>query len=300
MQVGYRRQYPDSQGRRRRDDSFCGRSKGVVRDELPDTLRLVRRAPGVRGRPGDHAGHDLPPARQGRARREVGRGGRRDAPLLRRAEGRGRPPPQGSGDKCYDRAIAAIKGTPVGDPGMGMEWRLVPIEGEEQPRPPSPRRRPPRPPSPSAPGRPAPATRRRRPRRVVAFEDTHVTRELHDVLTTRLATQAPRRAPARRDRVARPGRRHERRRAARDRRRRPGHRAAAARGGRRAPRLTARRSRARSTSCCRRACRGSARRTRCARCSRGAAVARGRARRARLTTHARPAACAAGRSRRSR
>src|SRR5688572_5567433 len=43
-----------------------------------------------------------------------------------KGENGARPP--GTADKCYDRAIAAIKGTPVADPGMGMEWRLVPLD----------------------------------------------------------------------------------------------------------------------------------------------------------------------------
>ena len=34
-------------------------------------------------------------------------------------------------ERCYDRAIAAIKGTPVSDPGLGMEWRLVAIDDGE-------------------------------------------------------------------------------------------------------------------------------------------------------------------------
>lgn len=40
---------------------------------------------------------------------------------------------------CYDRAIAAITGTKLSDPGMGLEWRLVAV-GEH--REPTPRRRP--------------------------------------------------------------------------------------------------------------------------------------------------------------
>lgn len=30
-------------------------------------------------------------------------------------------------ESCYDRAIAAIKGTPTSTPNMGLEWRLVPV-----------------------------------------------------------------------------------------------------------------------------------------------------------------------------
>jgi hypothetical protein len=86
--------------------------------------------------------------------------------------------PQGSGTKCYDRAMAAIKGTPVADPGMGMEWRLVAIEGDAQP-------------ATAADGdaTSAPAAPAGDPAAVVAFENTHVTRELHDVITTRLASK---------------------------------------------------------------------------------------------------------------
>jgi hypothetical protein len=31
-------------------------------------------------------------------------------------------------DSCYDRAIAAITGSELRDPGMGMEWRLMPVD----------------------------------------------------------------------------------------------------------------------------------------------------------------------------
>lgn len=93
--------------------------------------------------------------------------------------------PQGSGDKCYDRAIAAVKGTPVSDPGLGMEWRLVPIEGEEQPATVA------EPAAAADDGNAAlvatPPTGD--PADVVAFEDTRVTRELHEVLTTRLPSK---------------------------------------------------------------------------------------------------------------
>ena len=33
-------------------------------------------------------------------------------------------------DSCYERAIAAIQGTATTPPDMGMEWRLMPIDGE--------------------------------------------------------------------------------------------------------------------------------------------------------------------------
>jgi hypothetical protein len=97
-----------------------------------------------------------------------------------KAGGEGRPvDPR---ERCYDKAIAAIKGTPVSDPGLGMEWRIVPIEeGEPAPAPKLAR----------AAGVPAPPTAD--PSQIVAFEGTYVTRELHEVIVERL--------PAKRRRV---------------------------------------------------------------------------------------------------
>jgi hypothetical protein len=34
---------------------------------------------------------------------------------------------------CYDRAIAAITGEKLTDPGLGMEWRLMPVDREPGP-----------------------------------------------------------------------------------------------------------------------------------------------------------------------
>jgi len=85
-------------------------------------------------------------------------------------------------ERCYDRAIAAIKGTPVSDPGLGMEWRLVPL-GEGEPGPP--------PKATRAPGVPSPPATD--PSQIVAFEGTHVTRELEELIMRRL--------PAKRHRV---------------------------------------------------------------------------------------------------
>ncbi|MEY2441194.1 MAG: hypothetical protein QOJ46_620 [bacterium] len=90
--------------------------------------------------------------------------------------------PKASGDapvdqreRCYDKAIAAIKGTVVSDPGLGMEWRIVPIdEGGPAPAPRLAR----------AVGVPAPPTTD--PSKIVAFKGAYVTRELHEVMVQRL------------------------------------------------------------------------------------------------------------------
>ena len=73
---------------------------------------------------------------------------------------------------CYERAIVAVKGTPLSDPGMGMEWRMMPVAGE-----------PPAVATAPAPEVPAPATELVDP---VAFAGMQVTRELHDVILRRL------------------------------------------------------------------------------------------------------------------
>jgi hypothetical protein len=36
------------------------------------------------------------------------------------------------GDCCYTRALKQLEGVPVTDPGAGLEWRLVPVEGDEK------------------------------------------------------------------------------------------------------------------------------------------------------------------------
>lgn len=38
-----------------------------------------------------------------------------------------------AGDSCYDRALAAIRGTESTTPDMGMEWRLMPADPDLQP-----------------------------------------------------------------------------------------------------------------------------------------------------------------------
>ncbi len=66
----------------------------------------------------------------------MGRGDAAHAVFLRIAEGGHRPRrpdraglvPEDSFDSCYDRAIASITGTKLSDPGMGLEWRLMPVE----------------------------------------------------------------------------------------------------------------------------------------------------------------------------
>lgn len=45
-------------------------------------------------------------------------------------------------DSCYARAIAAVTGTELADPGMGMEWRLMPIADEAPPKTEDPGKRP--------------------------------------------------------------------------------------------------------------------------------------------------------------
>ena len=80
--------------------------------------------------------------------------------------------PVDDGERCYDRAIAAIKGTAVSDPGFGMEWRIVPIgEGAPAPLPAPPAR---------APGVPVAAADGPRAGRHVRGRP--VTRELHELL----------------------------------------------------------------------------------------------------------------------
>jgi hypothetical protein len=73
---------------------------------------------------------------------------------------------------CYERAIAAVRGTPLSDPGMGMEWRMMPVADDQPVEPVA-----------EAATVPAPAGALVDP---VAFADTHVTRELHDVILGRL------------------------------------------------------------------------------------------------------------------
>jgi hypothetical protein len=49
---------------------------------------------------------------------DTDRGGRNRAGLV----------PEPEFESCYDRAIAAMTRTELGDPGMGMEWRLMPVD----------------------------------------------------------------------------------------------------------------------------------------------------------------------------
>ncbi len=87
-------------------------------------------------------------------------------------------------ERCYERAIAAIKGTPVSDPGLGLEWRLVAIDdGEPAPRPKRDR----------APGVPPPPATN--PSEIFAFAGTHVTRELHEAVLRDLPSKRRRMLP---------------------------------------------------------------------------------------------------------
>ena len=71
---------------------------------------------------------------------------------------------------CYERAVGAVKGTPLSDPGFGMEWRMMPIADE--------------PPAKVAkPKVPAPSTDLVDP---VELDGAQVTRELHDVIVQQL------------------------------------------------------------------------------------------------------------------
>lgn len=75
-------------------------------------------------------------------------------------------------DSCYARAIAAITGTEVTDPGMGMEWRLMPIGGTSNPEKSAAAKRPDRPLP------PPPAD----PSKMVRWGETVITAELSHAL----------------------------------------------------------------------------------------------------------------------
>jgi hypothetical protein len=82
----------------------------------------------------------------------------------------------GRPDTCYDRVIAAITGTKLGDPGMGMEWRMMPVaDGEQR--------------AAAIGGGPAPAppVPAIDPSEIVSFDGEQVTRELRDVIVERLS-----------------------------------------------------------------------------------------------------------------
>jgi hypothetical protein len=91
-------------------------------------------------------------------------------------EGRSRAELAAAGrlDTCYDRAIAAITGTKLSDPGMGMEWRMVSVDDGDQ-RPAAIQR---------GSAAPAPAID---PDEIVPLDGERVTRELRDVIVQRLA-----------------------------------------------------------------------------------------------------------------
>jgi hypothetical protein len=98
-------------------------------------------------------------------------------------DGRGRAELAAAGcpDTCYDRAIAAITGTKLSDPGMGMEWRMMSVDGGEQ-----------RPAIEGAPAAPVPALD---PDEIVSLDGARVTRELRDVIVERLPPKGRRALP---------------------------------------------------------------------------------------------------------
>jgi len=89
--------------------------------------------------------------------------------------------PEQEFDSCFDRAIAAITGTEVEDPGLGMEWRLVrvaervPVAEPESGASKVPASRVPEPP-PSDPGE------------MVTFGGRQITAELRMVINNRLSS----------------------------------------------------------------------------------------------------------------
>lgn len=82
----------------------------------------------------------------------------------------------GRPDTCYDRAIAAITGTKLSDPGMGMEWRMMPVDDGGQ--------RPPTIEHETVPAMPASASDAIE---IVSLGGEQITRELRDVIMERLA-----------------------------------------------------------------------------------------------------------------
>jgi hypothetical protein len=80
-------------------------------------------------------------------------------------------------DCCYERAIAAITGTKLAEPGLGMEWRLVGVSDAAEP---------PHTASKPAPKVPPPLTCDSDC--TLQFAGKEITAELHEVIETRLAT----------------------------------------------------------------------------------------------------------------
>lgn len=80
-------------------------------------------------------------------------------------------------DCCYERATAAINGTKLRDPGMGLEWRLIQVEVDEDKNS-----------SPAAtPKVPAPR-RPMDPDSMVRFGGKNITAELHEFIVLRAAS----------------------------------------------------------------------------------------------------------------
>ena len=82
----------------------------------------------------------------------------------------------GRPDTCYDRAIAAITGTKLSDPGMGMEWRMMPVDDDGQRQPTIEHE-----PVPAVPASASDANE------IVSLGGEQITRELRDVIMERLA-----------------------------------------------------------------------------------------------------------------
>jgi hypothetical protein len=93
-----------------------------------------------------------------------------DGPSRAELAAAGRP------DTCYDRAIAAITGTKLTTPAMGMEWRMMPVDDDGEQRPVATD-------GASTPATSAPAIDLHE---VVSLDGEQVTRELRDVIVERL------------------------------------------------------------------------------------------------------------------
>lgn len=101
---------------------------------------------------------------------DTDRGGRDRAGLV----------PEREFDSCYHRAIAAITGTEVSDPGMGMEWRLVPVEDAQAQVKAAVS-------EPKAKKAPVPAPPPADPQALVMFGGEEITAELRHVIAERIA-----------------------------------------------------------------------------------------------------------------
>lgn len=100
----------------------------------------------------------------------------KDTDLDRHGRNRMGLTPDDAPDCCYERAIAAIKGRELSDPGMGMEWRLMPVVDTEASLKPAAK------PSPKVPDPPKDLGQ------LVLFASREITAELHHIILTRLPT----------------------------------------------------------------------------------------------------------------